>query len=295
MRKLLLSIVAGFALAGCGSGDDSNDVYRPPPTAGGSIATKLIIESSAPSMPSDGSLVVDIRVSAVDANNVLLAGVPVTLAATSGSLTVPSPAVTSATGEIIVTLDTRGDATVRTITVTARSGVLTASTLVQVEAAVASAPPSVSKGTDTGANKASVRQIGAASVQAGLSQPDGAVFAQSEVIYSSAPCVAESLDAITALADAPAAFIGVPGTDTVQILFADLNGNPLGSGTTISASVDGAGISLDSPGSFTVPCTSEPTAYPFTITKTGAVTSGALTITVTSPSGVESQLAYPIG
>jgi hypothetical protein len=242
-------------------------------------------------------------VSAVDANNVLLAGVPVTLAATSGSLTVPSPAVTSATGEIIVTLDTRGDATVRTITVTARSGVLTASTLVQVEAAVANAPPSVSKGTDTGANKASVRQMGAtslsaggaASVQAGLSQPDGAVFAQSEVIYSSAPCVAESLDAITALADAPAAFIGVPGTDTVQILFADLNGNPLGSGTTISASVEGAGISLDSPGSFTVPCTSEPTAYPFTITKTGAVTSGALTITVTSPSGVESQLAYPIG
>ena len=71
---------------------------------------------------------------------------------------------------------------------------------------------------------------------------------------------------------------GAPGTGTVTIEFADLNNNPLASGTTIAGTVAGTGISLGQPSSFTVPCTTEPTAYPFTITKAAGATTGTLTI-----------------
>jgi len=68
----------------------------------------------------------------------------------------------------------------------------------------------------------------------------------------------------------------------------------LASGTTIAGTVAGTGISLGQPSSFTVPCTTEPTAYPFTITKAAGATTGTLTILVTSPSGLQSLLSYPI-
>jgi hypothetical protein len=98
----------------------------------------------------------------------------------------------------------------------------------------------------------------------------------------------------TGLPEMPAAAIAAPGTGTVQILFADLNDNPLASGTTIVASVAGTGITLGTPNSFTVPCTTEPTAYPFTITKAAGATTGSMTLLVTSPSGLQSILSYPI-
>jgi hypothetical protein len=98
----------------------------------------------------------------------------------------------------------------------------------------------------------------------------------------------------TPLPEVPAVAIPAPGTATVFIEFADLNDNPLASGTTIVASVAGSGITLGLPSSFTVPCTTEPTSYPFTIIKDGAATTGSMTLTVTSPSGVVSLLSYPI-
>jgi hypothetical protein len=88
--------------------------------------------------------------------------------------------------------------------------------------------------------------------------------------------------------------IAAPGNGTQSITFADVNGNPLAQGTTISASVSGAGLSLGTPSSFTVPCTTEPTAYPFTIIKGLTATTGTMTITVTSPSGLQSLLSYPV-
>lgn len=76
--------------------------------------------------------------------------------------------------------------------------------------------------------------------------------------------------------------------------FGDVNGNPMPNGTTISASVIGAGLSVGAPTSFTVPCTREPTAYAFSVTASGTATDGTLTILVTTPSGLQSQLTYPI-
>ena len=88
--------------------------------------------------------------------------------------------------------------------------------------------------------------------------------------------------------------IPVPGTGSYTINFADLNGNPLPAQTTIVGTVAGAGITLGSPNSFTVPCTTEPTAYPFTITKALGAAGGTLTIQVTTPSGLISLLSYTI-
>jgi hypothetical protein len=106
---------------------------------------------------------------------------------------------------------------------------------------------------------------------------------------------------LTPIPVAPLAAIPAPGSGTVAITFADLNGNPLPSGTDIVGSVTGTGISIvAADASFEVPCTTEPTTYPFTITKTAGATTGTLTIRVTTPSpgsgqgGVTTVLSYPI-
>jgi hypothetical protein len=265
MRKVLISMLFGFTLAGCGS--DGEDAFRPSP---GPVAATITISSSAPTMPSDGSAPVTITVLARDAGNVLIAKVPVTFQATSGGLVVGST-TTGTNGEATATLGPAGDPTLRTITVTATSGALTASTLVQVVAPAGVAPPSIS--SDVGTNsKAS----------------------EGTTVASSSPCIAESSEKISGIADVPAALVRAPGTGTVQILFADLSGSPLSAGTTVSGSVKGEGISLVSPSTFTIPCSDELTSYPFTIRKTADASAGALTITVTSPSGAESTLSYPI-
>ena len=83
------------------------------------------------------------------------------------------------------------------------------------------------------------------------------------------------------------------GTGTYMIQFADLNDNPLPSGTTITATTAGASLELEQPSSFTVPCTTNPTSYPFTISKTGGG-SGTLTLRVRTPAGLESLLTYSV-
>jgi len=88
--------------------------------------------------------------------------------------------------------------------------------------------------------------------------------------------------------------IPAPGSGTVSIYFADLNNNPLPSGTTIAATASGLGITLGQPSSFTIPCTTEPGSYPFTIIKDAFATTGSMTIRVTTPSGLQSLLSYPI-
>jgi hypothetical protein len=84
------------------------------------------------------------------------------------------------------------------------------------------------------------------------------------------------------------------GTETYTITFRDLNNNPLPATTTINATVAGTGISIGQPSSFTVPCTTEPTSYPFTISKAVGAGTGTLTIRVATPSGIETLLSYPI-
>ena len=76
--------------------------------------------------------------------------------------------------------------------------------------------------------------------------------------------------------------------------FPDVNGNPLPQGTTITFTIAATGMTLGQPSSFTVPCTTEPTAYPVSVTTTGAVTAGTLTVRTLSPSGLETVWSYSI-
>ena len=89
------------------------------------------------------------------------------------------------------------------------------------------------------------------------------------------------------------------GTTTYSFLFQDANLNPLPSGTTITGAVIGTGLTANAPTSFTVPCTTSPTSYGFSISAAATATPGSLTITVTSPGGngtggLVTTLSYPI-
>jgi hypothetical protein len=89
------------------------------------------------------------------------------------------------------------------------------------------------------------------------------------------------------------------GTTTYSFLFQDANLNPLPAGTTITGAVIGTGLTANAPTSFTVPCTTDPTTYGFSISAAATATPGSLTITVTSPGGngtggLVTTLSYPI-
>ena len=85
-----------------------------------------------------------------------------------------------------------------------------------------------------------------------------------------------------------------PGSQTYFITFQDLNGNPLPSGTTLTATISGTGLTVDAPNTYTVPCTTAPTTYPFSITAALTATDGTLTITAKTPGNLVSTLTYKI-
>lgn len=84
------------------------------------------------------------------------------------------------------------------------------------------------------------------------------------------------------------------GSRSYSFTFADINNNPMPSGTTIVASITGTGMGLGQPTSYTVPCTTAPTTFAFTVTASGTATSGTLTILVTTPAGIQTPLTYTV-
>jgi len=89
--------------------------------------------------------------------------------------------------------------------------------------------------------------------------------------------------------------ITLNSSNTAAFTFADLNNNPLPAGTAIEFTIAGTKLSLGNPTTFTVPCTTEPTTFPVTVTAPfDADTTGVLTVTVTSPSGLLTLLSYPL-
>lgn len=137
MRTNALSMLlasAALLLAGCGGGSADSGSFQPPSTGTiPPVAASLVVTSSVASLLADGSVPANITALVKDSNNVVLKGVPVTLSTTSGALSAGS-GTSDGTGQVNVTLTTGGDATVRTITVTARSGTLTATVAVPVGA-----------------------------------------------------------------------------------------------------------------------------------------------------------------
>jgi len=235
MRNIFVSIVFGLALAACGS--DGNDAFRPsdqPGSPGGPnapVASQLTVTSSVPSIASDGSQTATITAYARDASNALIAGVPVVFSATSGGVS-GSTGTTGTNGTATATLGTAGDSSLRTITVTATSGSLTANVNVPVVQQGGTTPLTVAMGSGTGAsfqsgvlgiNNAALSAGGSTTLQAVLQQSDGTLYTQAASVNFSSPCAAQGLATITnpvttssGIASATYVATGCSGSDVIS-------------------------------------------------------------------------------
>lgn len=135
-------MLATLALAACGGGgSDSGSSFASSVSSTSSAANSVasvVVLSSLGSIPSDNSIPATITAYVRDANNLLLANVPVVVSATSGSLapvvsgTGGTAGVTDASGTVKYTLSTPGDTSNRVITITARAGTFSGQATVNV-------------------------------------------------------------------------------------------------------------------------------------------------------------------
>lgn len=134
MRKFkFLPALLALALAACGGGDDA--FVGGGGGGGGNVnngVAALTLITSSPTIPSDGTSPAQISAFARNASNQFVADVPVIFTASSGGLQV-TQGVTDENGLATATLSSAGDPTNRTITITATSGVTTATLNVNVE------------------------------------------------------------------------------------------------------------------------------------------------------------------
>ncbi len=137
MRKFLSKafvLASMLAMVACGGGGGSK--FETPPPGGSTSSTPpaaVTVTTSAASLPSDGTATATITAYVRNATNALLPGVAVTFGASSGGMA-PATATTDANGAATTTVSLAGDASLRTIAVTAAVGTLQAATSVQVVA-----------------------------------------------------------------------------------------------------------------------------------------------------------------
>jgi hypothetical protein len=146
-----VTLAAALFVAGCGGGGNTltQSTSTGGGTPGGAAPTTLTLATDSAAILADGSTTAKITALALDANNVLLPGVVVTFKATSGGLAV-TQATTDAAGSALATLSSGGNPTLRTITVTATVGSLSATVDVQVVANGSSSPvAAITVTTDT--------------------------------------------------------------------------------------------------------------------------------------------------
>lgn len=162
MNKLLtcgaVALVAILGLASCGG--DGNTITSPPGTGpgGASVATVVVLAAS-PQLPSDQTGLSTLQVTAQvkDAANAVLADVPVSFSATSGSLAVTQP-TTDGAGLALAELSNSTNPANRTITVTATAGGVSGSVNVSVTGStVTVAGPAALASGQSGAYTVSVK------------------------------------------------------------------------------------------------------------------------------------------
>ncbi|HEX5419290.1 MAG TPA: Ig-like domain-containing protein, partial [Gammaproteobacteria bacterium] len=203
MRKLrIVLVMAGaLALAACHGGSDNTltgGSTAGSGTTGGTSsadsggntanASSLTATSSSPTLPSDGSSNVTITAYVRDAQNKLIAGVPVQFSASSGGIS-GSPAITDDSGAANGTLITAGDDALRTITVTATAGSMTTTVDVQVVATSTSTNVQMGNGSgagfqagDIGISSTDVSAGGSTSLTVSLVQPGGTLYTGSATV-----------------------------------------------------------------------------------------------------------------
>lgn len=110
----------------------------------GSTAADLILTLSASSIANNGTQTVTATATALDAKRNVLSGADVAISVDANAVLVPSASVTDTKGVVTGAIGIGSDTSNRTITVTARSGSLTRTALLQVSNAVVTSSPTAS-------------------------------------------------------------------------------------------------------------------------------------------------------
>ena len=263
MRKFrFVAALAAVAvmLASCGGGSDDPSKFSSPTTTGGtgSTGTKsaaaVTATASVASIPSDGSSNAEITALVRDANNNLVANVPVTFTATSGGVAV-TQATTDASGAAKATLSTAGDSSLRSITVTVAAGALNSNVKVQVVAG-GSTTSSVQMGSGTGAaftpatiavQTSQLSAGGSTSLQVVLQKSDGTLYTSPATITFSSPCAAQGLASLgqpvttsTGIVSATYTATGCPGSDVITAT-TTVSGAALSASATVTVATSAIG------------------------------------------------------
>jgi hypothetical protein len=142
--RRLFSIITVLALAACGGGGGSSGTsgFNTGGTTGGTpggpttstpSAADLVFVLSATTVANSGTETVVATATAIDASRNTVAGVPVTISVDSDGVVTPSGPVTGTAGTLTGTVGIGSNRTNRTLTVTATSGSLTRTAVLQVQ------------------------------------------------------------------------------------------------------------------------------------------------------------------
>lgn len=228
-------------------------------TAATSAVASLTVTSNVPSILTDGSTTATVSALARDASNNVLAGIPVSFAASSGAIAV-TQATTDATGVASGTVSTAGDSMARTIVVTSVAAKLSATVDIGVVAPSSVAVPVYAMGNGTGTAFASgaIGFTGTGDLAAGgtrafaltiVDQTDTLYSAGPVVVTFNSPCIAAGTAQILPSGSAVAA-------TTITTMNGTVTGSYVAKGCsttdTIRATATVGGQNLSATGSLTV-------------------------------------------
>lgn len=265
MNKLFaygaVALAAILGLASCGGG--SNTITSPPDDVGGGaaqVATVTVLAAS-PQLPSDqtGLTTVQITAQVKDAANAVLADVPVSFSATSGSLAV-TQAVTAGNGIAIAELSNGTNPANRNITVTATARGVSGSITIAVTGSTVgvTGPPALVSG-QSGAYVISVRDsrgTGVPNTLVTVTSANGNTVAAPSLLTDPTGNVTVTVTAT------------VPGNDTLTV-------NALGQTATAPIAVSGDSFAFTSPAAGTeVPLAPASQAVTVRWTKNGVPQAG---------------------
>ena len=131
--KTWLAAMLVMALVGCGGGGGGTSLFT---VTGG--ASDLTITLPSKTIPNSAGATITATVTAVDGNRATLANIPVTLSVDSGATIKASAAVTDASGRVQGVISIGSNTTPRQITVTATSGGISRTSVIDVTATTAS-------------------------------------------------------------------------------------------------------------------------------------------------------------
>ncbi|GAB2870543.1 hypothetical protein GCM10027277_44830 [Pseudoduganella ginsengisoli] len=275
IRQWLALLCCATLLAACGGGggNPGSTTGNPSGTGNTPKVASIVLISSADTIASSGADGTEVTLSALvkDANNLVMENQNVDFKADSGNI-VPVKLITDNTGMATAKLNVKGDATLRTITVTATVGGISTTKKIQV---VANVPPPTPTATMTLVNSSGVASssLSAATpltARTSVRDKDNKPVANALVTYTAdSALVAFSPSVGTALTDAN-------GLAEVTLRPASLSVSGAG---TVNAAVSVAGTALTTSANFSVGATAI-TLGPLNLSSTSIPAYGSTIITV---------------